>query len=298
VRGDLDFGQSPGQKLPLGFLPGQRDCSLIRVLRVGHFFRSAGTAPLVPRGHGVWSTKSPRSRIASSRTSPASGPSRIATATARLSSRSAMNRCLAVRSKARQSDSSQSGRRRWPGHELPKWQPGACRRQIDVTEGLASQCRAFGNHWIVPTPAVLLFKQNEGTVLGKHVLPCAIRGAASRPAALWPPVREATREVTGPAEWPRLLDQPVRANRPARPHILREHQIDGGKHRVQPFGQVCQRRNDIRDLCITNLGLAAYDGAGPSLPWKSRTRGRSLRSSVRRPREASTAPAALGSMAG
>ena len=104
------------------------------------------------------------------------------------------------------------------------------------------------------------------------MLPCAIRGAASRPAAPWPPDWEATREVTGLAEWPRLLNQPVRANRPAgvTPSLVK-HQIDGGKYRVQPFGQVPLRRND--------MGIVHHESspcrvrfAGPSLPWKSRTR--------------------------
>jgi len=38
-------------------------------------------------------------------------------------------------------------------------------------KGLLHQCRALGNHLIVPTGAVLLFKQNDFTVLGNTCLP-------------------------------------------------------------------------------------------------------------------------------
>ncbi len=38
-------------------------------------------------------------------------------------------------------------------------------------KGLLHQCRALGNHLMVPTGAVLLFKQNDFTVFGNTCFP-------------------------------------------------------------------------------------------------------------------------------
>ena len=103
---------------------------------------------------------------------PASGPSRIATATARLSSTTGDK---SIRCKYGVKHDNLIPVRLGGGAGLGmNCRNGSLERvrtKPSRPKGLLHQCRALGNHLIVPTGAVLLFKQNDFTVFGNTCFP-------------------------------------------------------------------------------------------------------------------------------